>query len=423
MTRFCMLLLAGLALLAALPARAQEALSEEEEEHLRQMVGEAGSSPVEFIRALEAHLKKYPKSPRRADLERGLAKAAMDARDNRRIKLYGEMVLAREPDDTQLLERVARALLDADDKESSGRALNYARKLEQQIRQAAKTPGPDLDPRRKARLADDLDRALGKSLVYQSRATGNQGKLEEAVALAVRGYEAWPAAESAREVARWLARLDNNDEAIRRLADAFTIADPAATDAERAQDRARMSELWRKSHDSEAGLGDRILEAYDRTAAILAARRARARELDPNGQAKDPLEFTLSALEGAPLKLASLKDKVVVMDFWATWCGPCRAQKPLYDQVKKRFKDEPRVVFLAVNTDEDRELVAPFLEEHQWPRQVYFEDGLSSLLRISSIPTTLILGKTGQVFSRMNGYVPERFVDMLTERVKEALAE
>ena len=423
MTRFCTLLLAGLALLAAPPARAQEALSEEEEEHLRQMVGEAGSSPVEFIRALEAHLKKYPNSPRRADLERGLAKAAMDARDNRRIKLYGEMVLAREPDDTQLLERVARALLDAEDKESSGRALNYARKLEQQVREAAKERGAGLDPLRKARLADELDRALGKALVYQSRAAGNLGKLEEAAALASRAYETWPAAEAAREIARWLARMDKNDEAVRRLADAFTIADPATTDAERAQDRARMGELWRKSHDSDTGLGDRILEAWDRTAAIVAARRARARELDPNGQAKDPLDFTLSALEGAPLKLASLKDKVVVMDFWATWCGPCRAQKPLYDQVKKRFKDEPRVIFLAINTDEDRELVAPFLEEHQWPRQVYFEDGLSSLLRISSIPTTLILGKTGQVFSRMNGYVPERFVDMLTARVKEALAE
>jgi thiol-disulfide isomerase/thioredoxin len=387
------------------------------------VVGEAGSSPVEFIRALEAHLKKYPNSPRRADLERGLAKAAMDARDNRRIKLYGETVLAREPDDTQLLERVARALLDAEDKESSGRALKYARKLEQQVREAAKAPGPGLDPRRNARLADELDRALGKALVFQSRATASSSLPRLPVALALRGYEAWPAAESAREIARWLAKLDRNDEAVRRLADAFTIADSVVTDAERAQDRARMGELWRKSHPGETGLGDRILEAWDRTAAIVAARRAKARELDPNGQAKDPLEFTLSALEGAPLKLASLKDKVVVMDFWATWCGPCRAQKPLYDQVKKRFKGEPRVVFLAVNTDEDRELVAPFLEEHQWPRQVYFEDGLSSLLRISSIPTTLILGKTGQVFSRMNGYVPERFVDMLTERVKEALAE
>jgi thiol-disulfide isomerase/thioredoxin len=155
----------------------------------------------------------------------------------------------------------------------------------------------------------------------------------------------------------------------------------------------------------------------------MAARRGKAREFDPNAQLTDPMDFTMSGLEGAPLRLASLKGKVIVMDFWATWCGPCRAQKPLYDQVKKRFKDDPSVVFLAINTDEDRSLVAPFLEKNKWPRQVYFEDGLSSLLRVSSIPTTLIIGKTGQIFSRMNGYVPERFVDMLTERVKEALAE
>ena len=64
MTRL-LLALACLALAAAPPARAQQELSEQEEEQLRQSVGEAGSSPIEFIRALEAHLKKFPNSPRR----------------------------------------------------------------------------------------------------------------------------------------------------------------------------------------------------------------------------------------------------------------------------------------------------------------------------------------------------------------------
>jgi thiol-disulfide isomerase/thioredoxin len=418
-----MLALACLALAAAPPARAQQELSEQEEEQLRQRVGEAGSSPIEFIRALEAHLKKFPNSPRRADLERGILKAAMDARDNRRIRMYGEKVLERDPGDTQILERVARALLDAADQAGAERALKYAVALEQSVRDTLAQRGAGPDRRTRAQLQQEAERAIGKALVYQSRATGNLGKMEEAAALARRAYETWPSAEAAREIARWLARLGQDEEAVRRLGDAFTIADAVATDAERAEDRARMGQLWRKSHDSDTGLGDRILEAYDRTAALAAVRRAKAREADPNTQATEPMEFTLSALEGQPLQLASLKGKVVVMDFWATWCGPCRAQKPLYDEVKKLFRDEPRVVFLAVNTDEDRGPVARFLEENQWPRQVYFEDGLSVLLRVSSIPTTLILGKSGQVFSRLNGFVPERFVDMLAERVREALAE
>jgi thioredoxin-related protein len=79
------------------------------------------------------------------------------------------------------------------------------------------------------------------------------------------------------------------------------------------------------------------------------------------------------------------------------------------------------VVFLAIDTDEDRTLVKPFLESHQWTQKVYFEDGLQSLLQVSSIPTTVIFGKKGDVVDRMNGFLPDRFVDMLTERINQAL--
>ena len=112
---------------------------------------------------------------------------------------------------------------------------------------------------------------------------------------------------------------------------------------------------------------------------------------------------------------------MVVLDFWATWCGPCRQQHPLYEEVKARFKDSPDLVFLAINTDEDRTLVKPFLDEQKWGQKVYFEDGLSNLLQVSSIPTTIIFGKKGEVVSRMPGFLPDRFVDMLSERIDEAL--
>ena len=64
----------------------------------------------------------------------------------------------------------------------------------------------------------------------------------------------------------------------------------------------------------------------------------------------------------------------------------------------------------------------PFLEEQKWAKnRVYYEDGLSRALRVSSIPMTLVIGRDGTIVSRMNGYDPERFVDMLTERINDAL--
>jgi hypothetical protein len=80
------------------------------------------------------------------------------------------------------------------------------------------------------------------------------------------------------------------------------------------------------------------------------------------------------------------------------------------------------VVFLALDTDQDRSLVKPFLTQIHWSPKVYFDDGLQTLLDVSSIPTTVILGKKGDVFTRMVGFLPDRFVDMLTDRVNEALA-
>src|SRR2546426_1721392 len=105
--------------------------SEAEQRSLSQSLGEAGSSPVELIRALETHLAKYPQTPKRAELERVLVKAAMETRDDRRIVLYGERVLARVQDDLQVLDRVARALLASDAKDTSERALKYAQRFEQ----------------------------------------------------------------------------------------------------------------------------------------------------------------------------------------------------------------------------------------------------------------------------------------------------
>jgi thioredoxin-related protein len=67
--------------------------------------------------------------------------------------------------------------------------------------------------------------------------------------------------------------------------------------------------------------------------------------------------------------------------------------------------------------------VKPFLEAQKWTQKVYFDDGLQNLLQVSSIPTTVIFGKKGELVDRMNGFLPDRFVDMLTERIDAALGK
>src|SRR6185295_11412784 len=110
----------------------------------------------------------------------------------------------------------------------------------------------------------------------------------------------------------------------------------------------------------------------DRTSAMTAARKLKIGQADPNTQASKVLDFTLIGLQGEKLELASLQGKAVVFDFWATWCGPCRAQHPLYEQVKQRYRFSDDVVFLSVDTDEDHSLVTPFLKSQKWSQAVYF---------------------------------------------------
>jgi thiol-disulfide isomerase/thioredoxin len=391
-----------------------------ESQDLSQAVSEAGNSPVDFIRLLEKHLAKYPQSTRRGEIERALVKAAVQAKDDKRLIEYGERVLAREPNDIQILDQVIRALLLTDARDTSEQALRYATHYEDLLRQTRLQPSPG--HMSDTQWHEEVDKGLGRVLACEARATGNLGKIDQAIAFAQRGYETYPSAEAAREIGRWLVRAGRDQDALAPYADAFAIPDSRNTDIDRAKDRAQLGDIYRKIHGSEKGLGDLILEAYDRTAGVLAARRLRLRQNDPNAQASNVLEFTISGVDGAKLSIASLKGKAVVFDFWATWCGPCRMQHPLYEQVRRRFHDSPDVVFLSVDTDDERDQVLPFLQENHWERRnVYFEDGLSRVLAITSMPTTIVLNRRGEVISRMNGFVPETFVDSLTDRIKDAL--
>lgn len=392
-----------------------------EEDELRQSMGEAGSSPLEVIRALERHLAKFPESKNRQEIERALVRASIDARDNTRILKYGEPYLKQDPNDLLVLERISRILTTREDKASNERGLAYSITFEKGMRDLEKQK-PE-NGRITAQLRDDLDRGVGRALTFQARAKGHLGEFDEAVTLAKRGFEVYPSAEPAREIAAWLIKQNKIPDALPHLADAFSLPDVRVSDEDRRSIRIQMGEMYRKVNNNEKGLGDVILAAYDRAVVIQEQRRARLRAVDPNANVTNPMEYTISGVNGETLDLKSLRGKVVVLDFWATWCGPCRVQYPMYEKVKEVFKSRSDVVFLGINTDQEHDAVKPFLEQNKWNKAVYFEDGLSALLKVSSIPATVIFNRKGEMSTRLNGFVPDRFVDMLSDRIKEALAQ
>lgn len=408
-------------LLAALLAAQPPDSSAAAEQELDRALVEAGSSAVDYARALEKHLKRNPDSPQRAEIERVLAQAAVDLRDRRLLLEYGVRAIEAGSRSLPLLDQVTRALLDSSRPEDQERALRYARLLLQSLdREREGQLSGGYQPLRGRRL-DETEYALARARTMEARALDNLGRTEEALAAALAGWRLCPTVDNARERARILERAGRFREALDAAAESIALGADRTGEPNPRRDRERLASLAEKAHGDPAAFARPLLDAYERVASLDGERRQRLKAADPNYGAKSVSEFTLTSTTGETLALASLKGKVVVLDFWATWCGPCRAQHPLYEQVRQRFRGRNDVVFLPVSTDEDRAAVAPFLKQQGWGPLSYFDDGLAAHLRVNSIPTAMVLDRAGNVFSRMNGFLADRFVDMLSERIREAL--
>jgi len=116
-------------------------------------------------------------------------------------------------------------------------------------------------------------------------------------------------------------------------------------------------------------------------------------------------QFTLRNLQGNHVSLDSFKGQVVVLNFWATWCAPCRVEMPAFENLYRRYRSQGLTV-LAVSLDKAADgKVRQFVEEYKLSFPVLMDtDGIAEKLYPSvSIPFTFVINQTGRVVARVDG--------------------
>jgi peroxiredoxin len=120
-------------------------------------------------------------------------------------------------------------------------------------------------------------------------------------------------------------------------------------------------------------------------------------KLVADDQARGKIDFTLKDLDGKEWTLSKLRGKVVLVNFWATWCPPCRKEMPDLDALYARFKAQGFVI-LAIS-DETAEKVRPFITEHKYKFPALLDPGraVTELFRVEGIPKTFIYDREGKL--------------------------
>ena len=133
-------------------------------------------------------------------------------------------------------------------------------------------------------------------------------------------------------------------------------------------------------------------------------------------------DFELERLSGGTVKLSDLRGKVVVLNFWATWCGPCRQEMPHLAKVYEKYRDRGFEI-LAITTDEkaDRPKVAPFVEEHGLTFPVLYDDGIAGAYGVNGMPATVYIDAQGRTRYQTTGFHGDDTVREQEVVIKELL--
>jgi peroxiredoxin len=231
-------------------------------------------------------------------------------------------------------------------------------------------------------LPDDVRAATTRRLALEiRRLPAGPHKLKLANALASRSTEGDFGHDTLQEVASTLAR-------------ALKEAPPGAAAAEPFSPYLELAQLVRYEHVRVESNSRQLAAALDK--------------LEADDAHRDHADFTLTDLEGKPWTLRALRGKVVMVNFWATWCPPCRKEIPDLEALYQRFRSQGLVI-LGIS-DEDAAKVRPFGERFGMTYPILLDpgDNVNKLFAVEGIPKTFVYGRDGHLVTES--------IDMRTRR-------
>jgi cytochrome c biogenesis protein CcmG/thiol:disulfide interchange protein DsbE len=155
----------------------------------------------------------------------------------------------------------------------------------------------------------------------------------------------------------------------------------------------------------------KVVDARD-DMAKAEARNAASHRTTPavdTSQLKAAPEWTLADLQGKPVKSSDLIGKVVLVDFWATWCGPCRRSIPHLIELHERYKDQGLEVVGVSLDQKGPSVVIPFVEQNNISYSVLMgnQKVVQDFGGVRGIPTAFIISQDGKIFRKLVGLVPK----------------
>ncbi|MFZ0583428.1 MAG: TlpA disulfide reductase family protein [Candidatus Acidiferrales bacterium] len=386
------------------------------ETELQKAIADAGNDRGALVRNLKNYLKRFPDAPRKAAVYRALVESCEQVQDNACALEYAEQLIAVRPDDSEIMMLAVNLLQQQGDEASLTRASGYVTRVLDRVEKSQPT---DKSPRMSLQdWHDNQDQLRAALYNLRGQIEKSQHDYDAAAKDLHMSYSIHPSAIAAEQLGELAEMRRDSATAIDEYMLAFVLPENgAAGKVNRREVRKKLGNVWRQVHGNEDGLGQAVLAAYDLQGAAAAPTSAPAAH---NKDAKDTFAFTLRKLDGTPVPLSAAKGKILVLSFWATWCGPCQELEPEFVGVAKSYAGNNDILFYAVNTDEDQSLVPQFVAHEKWDVPTVYADGLDDFMKVDSLPTVMVFDRAGKIIYRINGFPPEGFTENLNTAIQSA---